>query len=73
VATASPGFAVNEAPLLLRALRGGEAEADKGTRLPDTASQRAWRGVELEVTSSLLCCVFMGPSFSKHNGNLEIM
>lgn len=89
LATMSPGFAVNEVPLLLYALPRGEAEADKGTRLPNMASQRAWLGVEFEVTSSLICYVFMGPSFflcsklslntlflscsSKHSGNVEIM
>lgn len=73
----------------LYALHGGKAEADKGTRLPDMASQQACLGVEFEVTSSLICYVFMGPSFflcsklslnalflscsSKHSGNVEIM
>lgn len=85
----SPGFAVNEVPLLLYALHRGEAEAAKGTRLLDTASQRASLGVGSEVTSSLICYVFTGQTFflcsklslntlflscsSKHSGNVEIM
>lgn len=51
----SPGFAVNEVPLLLYAFRGGEAESDKGTHLPDTASLQLSLGVGFEVGSSLIC------------------
>lgn len=48
----SPGFAVNEVPLLLSALHGGKSESNKGTYLPDPSSQRASLGSEFKASSS---------------------
>lgn len=60
LAKASAGFAVNEVPLLLEALH----EESPERHIPSWwSSQPAAGGVGFEVTNSLICYVFTGPTF----------